>query len=511
MKKETVYTGNKRIAKNTIIVYLELFITMAVNLITARLVLQALGASDYGLYNVVGGVIAMFTFIANSMSRTTIRFLNFEMGKPDGNVNCIFNQSNVLHLSIASLIFVLLETIGIYHILNYLKVDPSKEADAMFVYQVSTVVTCIGIANVPYKSIFIAHERFLAVALVDIAHVIVKFGLIVLLFYYQGNALRLYAIIMSGTALLNFAIYYLWGSRNWPKIVKWKFVKDWRSYKDQFFFSNWNLLKTGSMVARNQGAAILINWFFGTTVNAAYAIAYTVQQQIIHFVGKFDSAVAPQMTQNLGAGNIDRAVYLASVTCRMCFLLMEIAFFTLYVELEYILKFWLGGNIPEGTVTFCQYTLFIAVVSSTSGGLVQLINGFGKLKWFMIQMGLWYSLSLVVSYILFSWGYPAYVIVIMFVLSDIIYRIVELVLLKKLFSIDILRFIKDAYGRPIIIFVLIFAFVRLYQALDFCQSLSHIGGMILILFITSAFAMYVGLKRVERARLFSIVIKKMCK
>ena len=504
-------SGNKRIAKNTIIVYFELFVTMAVNLITARLVLQALGASDYGLYNVVGGVIAMFTFIANSMSRTTIRFLNFEMGKPDGDVNKIFNQSKVLHIVIALLILILLESIGVYYILNYLKVDLGKEADAMFVYQVSSIVTCIGITNVPYKSIFIAHEKFLAVALVDIAHVIVKLGLILLLLYYKGNVLRLYAIIMSGTALMTFIIYNVWGRRSWPKIVKWKPVTDWRSYKDQFFFSNWNLMKTGSVVARNQGAAILINWFFGTTVNAAYAIAYTVQQQIIHFVGKFDSAVAPQVTQNIGAGNIDRAVNLASVTCRMCFLLMEIAFFTLYAELEYLLRIWLGDNIPEGTITFCQYTLFIAVVSSTSGGLVQLINGFGKLKWFMIQMGLLYSLSLVVSYILFAYGYPAYVIVVMFVLSDIIYRIVELVLLKRLFSVDILRFMKDAYIRPVVLFVLLFALLLGYQEFEMVLVLSHIGGMILFFLITSVLTVFVGLTGDERLRLFSVINKKICK
>lgn len=506
---ESTSSGNKRIAKNTIIVYLELFITMVVNLITARLVLQALGASDYGLYNVVGGIIAMFTFIANSMSRTTIRFLNFEMGKSDGDVNRIFNQSNVLHIVIGLLILFLLETIGVYYVLNFLKVDFGKEADAMFVYQISAIITCLGIMNVPYRSIFIAYEKFLPVALIDIAHVIVKLGLIVLLLFYKGNTLRLYAVIMSGTALITFFIYYWGGIHNWPKIVKWKFVRDLHSYKDQFFFSNWNLFKTGSIVARNQGAAILINWFFGTTVNAAYAIAYTVQQQIIHFVGKFDTAVAPQVTMNLGAGNIDRAVYLASVTCRICFLLMEIAFFPLYVELEYVLSLWLGNSIPEGTITFCQYTLFIAVVSSTSGGIVQLINGFGRLNLFMIQMGFWYALSLIVSYVLFTLGFPPYYIVIMFIFSDILFRISELILLKKMFNVNIVRLINEAYKRPVIIFILMMALLGLYHMSDVGIFIGQIWGIILFFVITSLFSFFIGLRFEERMRLLSFLVGRL--
>ena len=167
--------GNKKIAKNTIIVYAQLFITIILNLVISRLVLLALGASDFGLYNVVGGIVGMFTFISASMAATTTRFLNFEMGKPDGNLNKIFNQSNVLHISIAIFIFILLESIGTYYIYNYLNVSAGKEFDAMFVFQISTIVACIGIINVPYQAIFVAHEKFNIIALVDISNVIIKF------------------------------------------------------------------------------------------------------------------------------------------------------------------------------------------------------------------------------------------------------------------------------------------------------------------------------------------------
>ena len=152
--------SNKRIAVNTIIVYIRLFVTMIVGLFSSRYVLMALGVSDYGLYNVVGSVIGMYAFVASSLGGATIRFMNFEMGKKDGDVNRIFNICNVLHISMAVIILIISETFGIWYILNHLNVAPGKLGDAMFVFQVSITVSCIGIINVPYSSLYNVHEKF---------------------------------------------------------------------------------------------------------------------------------------------------------------------------------------------------------------------------------------------------------------------------------------------------------------------------------------------------------------
>lgn len=500
--------SNKRIAKNTIIVYVELFTTIVINLAMSRLVLQALGASDYGLYNVVGGIIAMFTFISSSMATTTIRFLNFEMGKPDGDTNRIFNQSNVLHLCFSVIIFFLLETIGIYYIINYLNVDAGKETDAMYVFQVSTIVACLGIMSVPYRSVFVAHERFSTIAFVNIFNALVKLAIAIALLYYSGNALRFYAVGMSITTFISFIVFYYLGSKNWPDIVKWRLVKDWRSYKEQLFYSNWNLLSTASLVGRNQGSALLINLFFGTVVNAAYAISVTVLHQVNHFVGKFDMAVAPQITQNLGRGNFDRSTYLASHTCRICILLMEIVFFPLYVELDYILHLWLGDNIPEGTLVFCQYTLLIAVISSTSGGLGQLINGTGKIKWFKIQMFVWNMLPLFISYLLFKWGYPPYLIVFLFVIGDIVNRFAQMYLLNRLFNFPMKQYIHDAYSRPGIVFCAMCFYAWVYSSIIKVNHYQHIAGFFLTIIVTVLICIVVGLYKNEKQRVFTLVKKK---
>ena len=501
--------SNKRIAKNTLIVYLELFTTIVINLLISRFVLQALGASDFGLYNVVGGVIAMFTFITNSMTTTTIRFLNYEMGKPNGDVGKIFNQSNVLHISFAFLILILLETIGVYYVINYLNVDSGKEGDAMFVYQVSTIIACVGVVSVPYKSVFIALEKFATVAIIDVVGVLAKLLVVISLICYKGNVLRLYAFGMSAVTFLCIITYYALCKKNWPQIVKWKFVGDWRSYKEQLFYSNWNLLATASMVGRNQGSAIIINLFFGTIVNAAYAISMQVLQQVNHFVGKFDVAVAPQITQNLGGGNFDRSTYLASHTCRASILMMTVIFFPLYLELDYILHLWLGENIPEGTLLFCKYTLLIAIVSSTGGGLMQLINGVSKIKWFKIQSFCWNILPLFIACYCFKIGYEPYIIVLYFVIADIFNRITQLYLLKRLYAFDIMSFAMDAYVRSSIVFLIMLLYSWGYSNIVLDSHIMHISGIIVTLIIASLISYIIGLTSEERTKLTNLVIDKL--
>ena len=235
----TSSVNNKRIAKNTIVVYVRLIIVTIIGLLTSRLVLQRLGVSDYGLYSVVGGVITMFSVISGSMSGTTIRFLNYEIGKISGNPNRVFNLCNTTHIAFAIGILILAETIGLYYIYNYLNVEPGKEGDAMFVFQVSTIVACIGIINVPYQSVFIAKEKFLLLGIIDIVYAILKLGLVCLLLLYKGdNALRLYAIIMSVSTFLSFIIYHYLCYKYWPEMVRWKFQKVFKQYKEILNYNN---------------------------------------------------------------------------------------------------------------------------------------------------------------------------------------------------------------------------------------------------------------------------------
>ena len=198
--------GNIRIAKNTVVVYVRMAVTILVGLVTTRLVLKALGVDDYGLYGIVGSVVTAFSFISAALSSTTQRFLNYEMGRPDGNPGRMFNICNVLHIGCAAALFLIIEAVGLIYILNFLKVAHGREADAMFVFQVSTLVACIGIMNVPFQSLFTVHERFGSVAVIDICLNLVKLALVALLLVYKGNALRLYAVFMAASTFASFVL-----------------------------------------------------------------------------------------------------------------------------------------------------------------------------------------------------------------------------------------------------------------------------------------------------------------
>lgn len=476
MSENTSQANNKRIAKNTLIVYMRLFIVTVVGLMTSRFVLQALGVSDYGLYNVVGGVIALFSVIAGSMSSTTIRFLNIEIGKPDGDPNKIFNICQITHIVFAALVLILAETAGLFYIYNYLNVAPGKEADAMFVFQVSTIVACIGITNVPYQSVFIAKEKFTHIAIIDILNSLIKLGLIIMLLCYKGNALRMYAIIMSTYTFVSFVAYHYLCYRYWPELVRWKFVNKFREYKELLVYNNYILLSSVALIGRSQGSNLLVNFFFGTIVNGAYGIARTVESFVMTFTVNFDSAAAPQITQNVGSGNLDEASAIACRSCRMCQLLSLLVVFPLYVEMEFVLRLWLG-IVPDYTVAFCRVILILVFVASTGGGFLRLKDAMGKIKWFMLSYSIFYMVSLPVGFYLLKLGYPAVSILVLYVITDVVCRFSQLGLMKIIYNYDVITFCKKAYTQPMVIVFLMALYIAAYNQIEITNTTEHLAGL----------------------------------
>ena len=501
-------SANIRIARNTVVIYIRMAVTILVGLITSRLVLQALGASDVGIYSAVGSTVALISFITGALTATTVRFMNFEMGKPGGDTNRMFNICHVIHIGGALALFLLLESIGLWYIHHHLNVPPGKEADALFVFQVSTVVACLGIANVPFQSLFNVHERFATVAVVDIVNALVKLGLVIGLLYWKGNGLRLYAVLMSVTTWICFVVYRWLCRRNWPGIIRWKFVREPKAYKEVLVFNNYNLLSSASMIARSQGSNMLINAFFGTTVNAAYFYAGTVQNYVNQFIANFDTAAAPQITQGIGAGHADRSVALAERVCRICILLFLLLFFPLWSELDFILNLWLGAKIPAGTVLMCRWTLLVAAASATSAGLAQLINAYGRVRWYKIEFSVLYLLCLVAGWLLFRAGFPAYTIIVCFVAADLLSRVIQLILLHCQFDFKVGKFLKEAYLRPAIAAVVLIGWLVLYRLLPLESAWAKIGGVVLTGCVTAAVLWFIGLKANERRSILSLLVLK---
>lgn len=507
---ETISAGNKRIAKNTLIVYARIAITTITGLLTSRYVLMALGASDFGLFNVVGGVIAMLAFISSSLSTTTTRFINFEEGKVNGDTNLIFNVCLLVHIIVALIIFILAETLGIFYINNYLNIEAGKEGDAHFVFQLSTIVACIGLINVPYQGLVIAKEKFGMVASIEIFNSIAKLLLVLLLFFFKDNVLRIYSVFVSCLTFTTFIAYHVYCYTKWPDVIKKCFKKTKGHFKDILSYNNYTLLNSLSLTIRSQGSSMIINYYFGTLVNASYAIARTVQNYVNHFTANFDAAAGPQITQNYSGGNIQKSEHLAGLTGRFSMLTMEIVFFPIFCEIEFILRLWLG-DYPEGTLSFTRLTLLLVFVGSTSAGMTRIISASGKLKWFTIQFSVLYLLCLPIAILLFRNGAEPYIIVLLFIISDLLSRFNQLILLKCIVGFDSLKFIKNAYSRPFIIAAILFLFIFLLHKIFPSESLFCLFNIIIVFLFSLLLVYYIGLKDIEQKKILSLIRNKLFK
>lgn len=498
---------NKRIAFNTIYNYIRLFLTMAIGLYSSRIVLLTLGVSDYGLFNVVGGLLAMFTFISGSLNAATSRFFNVEMGKPNGDVNRSYNINLVLHLIFAAITFILAETIGTWYVYNKLNVAPSQLNDAAFVFHLSIVSACLGIINGPCSSLFVAFERFRFLALFDIINALVRLGGIILLQYYNGNSLRFYTIIMCLTTVNTFVIYYWVALRNWPQILKIKFIRGWDNYKQVLSFGGWNLFATLALMVRSTGSDLIINHFFGTAVNGAFAVSKTVNNYITTFSTNFDSASGPQIIQSYSAGNNERCNYLANKLGRFCLLFFELIFFPLYIELEFVLRIWLK-EVPENVLIFCQLNLLLAAVALTCGGLVQIINASGKIKWFKICGCFFFLICLPIGYKLYTIGAPAYSMLLLFLIADIVQRIIQLILMKRIIGFDSWTYVKEANGRPTIIALIMGLFLWGYSYLTVTSPILKLLVIGLCFIITASLVYLVGLTSGEKNKVLGFIKNK---
>lgn len=502
--------NNKKIAKNTIFIYFRIFTTMIIGLYSSRIVLQVLGISDFGIFSVVGGVLAMFTFITASLGTATSRFFNVEMGKENGDVNKIFNVNQFLHIVLAVIIFILTETIGLWYIYNKLVLPDGKLMDALFVYQVSVITICLGIVNEPYSSLFSSHEKFGFLTLFDIGNTLLRFACVLALLYLPGNSLRYYAIIMSLTTINTFLVFHIYAAHKWPKIIKLRFIKGWSNYKPLLSFSGWNLLSTVSYMARSSGSDLLLNSFFGTAVNGAYAISRSVNNYVSTFAANFDVASGPQIIQSYSSGNMERCNYLVNKLGRFSLLLFEIIFFPLYIELDFLLHLWLG-NVPEGVLTFCQINMILCGVSLSCGGFFQLINASGKLKWFKIDVSFFFLLCIPVGYVLFKLGYSQYSLLVLFIIADLLQRAVQMILLKTILNFDSLRYMKEAYVRPILIAVVMGMYIAICSHLGVVNTRGRLLSIILCFFITIISVYYIGLTEGERVKVISLVKERILK
>ena len=446
---------NTLIFKNSGILFFRLLFTSVIGLFTSRFIIQSLGASDFGLYSVVGGIVVMMAFLNTVMISTTYRFIAYEMGKENKEgVNNVFNISLVIHLCIALLILVLSETAGIYYIKNYLNVTSYKIPDALFVLRFSTYATVISIISIPYQGLVTAQEKFVPRATIEVIRSIIGFLIALVIMYHMGNRLKLYALLVTLASVVPTALFFFYCKKKYGEIVKWNFQRKKSEYKHMLSYSGWLMFGTASWIGQRQGSDLIINVFFGTVLNASIGIANQVNSIVLMFARNLGQAAIPQITKSVSGENLGRTNSLVAYISKYTCFLMLIPSLPILLETEFLMTLWLG-NLPPYTIIFCKLLIINGFIECLSYGIPSVIMATGKVKYFMVISGLISLISLPIAYMLFKIGFPPYTIGLIFILTGAMNIVVSQVLLKKIINFDIRFFLKTSYLRILYVLALL--------------------------------------------------------
>lgn len=501
--------NNKRIAKNTIFLYFRMFLIMGVSLYTSRIVLNTLGIDDFGIYNVVAGVVVLFSFLNMAMSSATQRFLNFEMGigTTEG-VRRVFSMSMTAHFTIVILVIVLSESIGLWILNTQLNIPNDRMNAANWVYQFSILAICIQIIRVPYNASILAYEKMSFYAYISIAETVLKLFIVYLLFFFGGDKLKLYAILTCGVTFLVLVLYKLYCNRVFIT-CRYIFFWDKALYKKLMSFSGWSLFGSTANVGAQQGLNILLNVFFGVSVNATMGIANQVNSAMAGFIANFQTAYNPQIVKSYASNDrtyFMRLIFQASKFSYYLFLLIALP---VILNIDFILLIWLK-NVPEFTASFCRLIILFLFIDALSAPLWMSIQAKGEIRNYNILMGFLVFLNLPLAYIFLKFGFqPASVLFIRLIINFITF-LARIIYLKPQIGLPIRRYFREVILQVTLVTVLTLPL----PLMVFYYSSSWLGLITTTItsLLSTLFCIYSwGLEKNEREFIKSIISKRIPK
>ena len=397
--------NDKRIAKNTLFLYFRMLFLMLISLYTSRVILEALGVEDYGIYNVVGGFVSMFALISAALTSACSRFLNFELGKGDlERQNIVFSTAVTIQWGLAIIVTVLSEVIGIWYVNNIMVLPPERLTAANWCFQFSIFNFCMNLITVPYNASIIAHENMKTFAYIGLIQGLAQLGISCLVYFEPFDRLVFYALLLM---ILQFVIRYSYQvyCRNHFEECRYRFVLDKPLLKHMFSYSLWHLIGNGAAVLKNHGVNLVLNFFFGPTVNAARGIANQVDNAVGQFVGNFMMAMNPQITKSYAKGDYSYMFSLVNKGARFSFYLLLFLSLPVIINADYILHLWLK-QVPPYTIVFSQLALIAMLINSLSYPLITAQNATGNVRNYQIVVGGVELLNLPFSYLCLYFGMP---------------------------------------------------------------------------------------------------------
>ena len=441
-----VAANNRRIAKNTMMLYFRMLLIMAVSFYTSRVVLQTLGVVDYGIYNVVGGIVAMFGFLNSAMSSSTQRYLTFELGRGDTErLKKVFVTSVNIHIMISVIVFVLAETIGLWLLYNKMTIPVERFNAAFWVYQCSILSTMVMFISVPYNATIIAHEKMSAFAYISILEVVLKLLIVYLLLIGDIDKLILYAVLMLTVQVIIRFIYNIYCKRHFEE-TKYSFLFDRPLFKEMLSFSGWNLWGNMAAVAFTQGLNILLNMFFGPVVNAARGVAVQVQQTVTQFSMNFQTAINPQITKSYAIEDYEYMHSLIFRSSRFTFFLLLCICLPVFMEAEALLGIWLK-EVPEYSAVFLRIILCVTIVDALANPLMISAQATAHIKIYQSVVGGILLTILPIAYVVLKLGGNPQSVFIVHLLICTIAFIVRLFIIRPMIRLSLTKYIKEVIVR----------------------------------------------------------------
>lgn len=498
--------NNKRIAKNTIVLYIRMIVTLAISLYSSRIVLKNLGVSDYGIYNVVGGVVVLFSMIGGALSGASSRFITFELGKKENSqLKTVFGCSVTVQIVMASIAVLILETAGVWFLYNKMSIEPERLQSAFWCLQFSILTCFINFISIPYNAAIIAHEKMNAFAWISIIECLGKLIIVIIIGFFSSDRLFLYGLLLALLAIVIRFIYSFYCIRNF-KECRFKPVWNQKIFKEMFFFGLWSFIGTSAAILRDHGGNILLNVFFGPAVNAARGIAIQVNGATTLFVNNFMTAVGPQITKNYASNNLEEMHKLIFWGSKISFFLSFFIVLPLLVNTKFILDVWLN-IVPEHTIWFVRLTLLYSLQESFSISLMNAQNATGKIRNYQLVVGGAIMLNFPLSYLCLKNGCPAEFVFIISIIVCILCFFIRLPFLKKSIHLDIRSFLKNVWGKSIISSV-VAAMPIIWLCRNMDDSWLSFVASTLLCFLVSGVSMYeIGCSDSER-NLLKMVMKK---
>ncbi len=499
--------NNKRIAKNTLMLYFRMLFSMVVSLYTSRVVLQVLGIEDYGIYNVVGGVVAMMGVLNGTMAVASQRYLTFELGRDNMvRLKQVFSMCIIIFIMLTFVIIILCETVGLWFLNTQMVIPEERMHAANWAYQFSIFSCVISLIITPYNAIIIAHERMNVYAYVGILEVVLKLAVVYLLLIIPFDSLSAYGFLLLFSQIIVAIIYITYCLKYFPE-SRYKFYWEKSLFIELVNYSGWNLFGSLSGLVKGQGLNILLNMFFNPSVNAARGIAYQINSVITQFFTNFYTAVRPQITKYYAQGDIKEMTKLVFNSSKLSFYLIMLVSMPIIIETPYIVNLWLG-QLPEYIVPFTRLIIAISAIDSMASPLMTIVHATGNIRFYQLSVGTVTILNIPISYAFLRLGCSPLSVFYISLLISIVCLFMRLWIVRRLMAFPVKEYIVKVLGRSLLVCAIALVIpLAVYMILK--ENIYTVLFVCILCIVSSIIAIYyTGLNPQERKLMMYVIRTK---